>query len=157
MRRFSQHINEQVGFWVRPSTDQLAHEWKIEWVNHWQNSMPGVFDTAEEFVAAAQNAPVKIISKAMDASIAGRSHCPNFDTLLSLIKHYRSYPKFRNEVTLKALERRIANDQPTDLPIVLDINGRMSILSGNTRMNIASYLNKPLAALIIPIQTDRRF
>jgi hypothetical protein len=59
-------------------------------------------------------------------------------SLLQLIKTYRSYPKFRNEKSLKGIEDALLAGKPMDMPIVVrDQSDAMRIFSGNTRMDIA--------------------
>ncbi len=70
--------------------------------------------------------------------------------LLDLIKSYRSYPKFRNEQTLKSIYNGFKTNQPMDLPIVIeDENGYRRVFSGNTRMDIAFHLGINPEVLII--------
>jgi FlaA1/EpsC-like NDP-sugar epimerase len=70
--------------------------------------------------------------------------------LLDLIKSYRSYPEYRNEETLKAIYDGFKNNQPMDLPIVIEFkDGYKRIFSGNTRMDIAFQLGINPKVLLI--------
>jgi len=123
--------------WVKPSTDSFKKEFKIEHElkNH------DFFDSEEEFLEAARKAQVVTITPSEDARIAYRSRTDSKEELLSLIKGYRSYPKYRNEKTLDNMYNRFEQNEPMDMPIVIEFNtGQRRIFGGNTRMDIAFQL-----------------
>ena len=123
--------------WVNPSVDSLKKEFKIE------HEMKGhdFFDSEEEFLEAALKAQVVTITPSEDARIAYRSRTESKEELLSLIKGYRSYPKYRNEETLENLYTRFQENEPMDMPIVIEFeSGQRRIFGGNTRMDIAFQL-----------------
>ena len=99
------------------------------------------FDSEEEFLEAARKAQVVTITPSEDARIAYRSRTESKEELLSLIKSYRSYPKYRNEETLENLYTRFQENEPMDMPIVIEFeSGQRRIFGGNTRMDIAFQL-----------------
>ena len=57
--------------------------------------------------------------------------------LLSLIKTYRSYPKFRNKESLEKLEKLIVSGGAVTMPIVVQTDDGLMVMGGNTRMDIA--------------------
>lgn len=127
------------GNWVRPSDASIRKEYQIEYLKHLIHQLPkNIFPNEAGFVKAVKTAPEMVVTAAIDSRIENRSNTSNMEELLDLISGYRSFPKFRNADTLKALEKRIAAKQPVDMPIVVKFpGGRMRILSGNTRMDIA--------------------
>lgn len=123
--------------WVKPSTDSLKKEFKIE------HELKGhdFFDSEEEFLEAAHKAQVVTITPSEDARIAYRSRTKSKEELLSLIKGYRSYPKYRNEKTLENMYNRFEQNEPMDMPIVIEFStGQRRVFGGNTRMDIAFQL-----------------
>lgn len=132
--------------WVKPSTDSLKKEFKIE------HEMKGhdFFDSQEEFLEAARKAQVVTITPSEDARIAYRSRTGSKEELLSLIKGYRSYPKYRNEKTLENLYTRFEQNETMDMPIVIEFNnGQRRVFGGNTRMDIAFQLGINPKVLVV--------
>lgn len=132
--------------WVKPSIDSLKKEFKIEHElkNH------DFFDSEEEFLEAARKAQVVTITPSEDARIAYRSRTGSKEELLSLIKGYRSYPKYRNEKTLENLYTRFKQNEPMDMPIVIEFsNGQRRVFGGNTRMDIAFQLGIDPKVLVV--------
>ena len=127
-------IKKQYNAWVMPSDKMLEQEYTVE------HEFKGkkIWESLKDFIGAVKNAPIVEVDEAMDNKIYNRSRTKTFDSLHNLIKSYRSYPKFRNEDTLKNLYTRIKNNEPLDYPIVLKYkDGYMIIFSGNTRMDVA--------------------
>ncbi len=127
----------QYSSWVKPSVDSLKKEFKIE------HELKGhdFFDSEEEFLEAARKAQVVTITPSEDARIAYRSGTESKEELLSLIKSYRSYPKYRNEKTLENMYNRFEQNETMDMPIVIEFsNGQRRVFAGNTRMDIAFQL-----------------
>lgn len=132
--------------WVKPSIDSLKKEFKIE------HEMKGhdFFDSEEEFLEAARKAQVVTITPSEDARIAYRSGTESKEELLSLIKGYRSYPKYRNEKTLENMYNRFEQNETMDMPIVIEFsNGRRRVFGGNTRMDIAFQLGINPKVLVV--------
>ena len=127
------------GNWVRPSDASIRKEYQIEYLKHLIHELPrNIFPNEAGFVKAVKAAPEMVVTAAIDSRIENRSNTSDMEELLDLISGYRSFPKFRNADTLKVLEKRIAAKQPVDMPIVVKFpGGRMRILAGNTRMDIA--------------------
>ena len=127
------------GNWVRPSDASIRKEYQIEYLKHLIHELPrNIFPTEAEFVKAVKSAPTMQIDSAADRKIHNRSRTRDMEELLDLISGYRSFPKFRNEDTLKELEKLIKAGKPVDMPIVVKFpKGDMRVLAGNTRMDIA--------------------
>jgi len=141
-------LKEITGFsnWRMPSLSKLKQEFKIE------QEMKGneFWEDEENFLNAVKNGNIVTITPSEDQDIDYRSGTESYDELLDLIKSYRSYPEFRNEETLKAIYDGFKNNQPMDLPIVIeDDNGYRRVFSGNTRMDIAFQLGINPEVLII--------
>lgn len=152
MRGFGEFLSEaKATKWVRPSVAMLKQEYEREYRKHLIHELDrDVFPTAESFLKAAKEAKVRTITKGHDYYIANRSHTKSMKQLLSLIKTYRSYPKYRNEDTLNAMREAMLSGKPMDMPIIVRptaeskdevaeiASGRRDrIFAGNTRMDIA--------------------
>lgn len=77
---------------------------------------------------------------AVDRIYPGMTNFKSINSVIELIKGYRSYPEFRNEDTVRALYKRIdsaGTGMKTDMPIFVKKYGRISIIAGNTRSNLA--------------------
>ena len=123
--------------WVKPSSASLKKEFDIEQVKKGNE----FWEDEEAFLNAISKAKVITVTPAADSSIEYRSHTRSFKELLSLIKSYRSYPKYRNEDTLKGLYDRFKQNETMDMPVVIQFSdGTKRIFSGNTRMDIAFQL-----------------
>lgn len=147
IKLFEQFLNEaKYNKWTMPDRKMLAQEYRVEHEKKGRRD----FETEEEFVDAIKNAEVVEVDSRMDSKIGNRSRTPDFDSLHSLISTYASYPKYRNEESLRRMYRRFGNGEPMDYPIVFkDKHGRMTIFSGNTRMDIAFQMNiKPKVLMV---------
>jgi hypothetical protein len=132
--------------WKIPSEDQLKQEFRIE------HEIKGneFWGSEEEFLQACKGGQVVTITPEEDKNIRYRSGTESYEDLLSLIKSYRSYPKYRNEESLKAIYDSFKNNQSITLPIVVQFaNGKKRIFSGNTRMDIAFQLGINPKVLLI--------
>jgi len=149
IKLFEQFIGEaKYNSWVMPSDKALAQEYRVEHELKGMNIWPSLKD----FVNAVKNAKVVEIDKKMDKEISYRSGTKDFDSLHRLIKSYRSYPKYRNENTLKNLYKRLGNNEPLDYPIIIKRkDGGMRIFSGNTRMDVAFQMGINPKVIIIEI------
>ena len=140
MKTFKRFLNEsRFTNWVKPDTSALELEYKVEFVMKGMNSATdNVWPDLESFLDAANSASVVEVDSAMDRRISYRSGTKSFDQLHNLIKSYRSYPEFRNEKTLRAIYDGFAQNKPMKMPIVLRWpSGKMRVLGGNTRMDVA--------------------
>lgn len=138
MKAFTNYLTEATANWVRPDDAALRKEYQIEYKKHLIHELDtDVFPTEQSFLDAIAKSKVVTVTPAMDSKIANRSGTKSMADLLDLIKGYRSYPKFRNEKTLKALEKLITSGKPVDMPIVTKQGSYMRVFAGNTRMDIA--------------------
>lgn len=132
--------------WVTPSDADLRREFKVE------HELKGhsFFESEQDFIQKIKSAKRVKITPQMDSNIAYRSRTRSFDELLNLIKGYRSYPKYRNEKTLRSIYHAFEQNEKMDMPIVLKFpDGDMRIFSGNTRMDIAFQLGiHPIVLLV---------
>jgi hypothetical protein len=133
--------------WVMPDKQMLAREFRVEHEKKGRQD----FANEQDFIQAVQNAEIRKINKSTDRRIGNRSHTKSFDELHDLIKMYRSYPKYRNEESLRDMYKRFGNNQPMDMPIIFDDNGDLEIFSGNTRMDIAFQMGIEPKALIVKV------
>lgn len=134
--------------WVKPDEKSLKQEYMVEYQHHFKYSHGDVFPAEADFLNAIREAPVVTVDRDFDRKISGRSRSGSMGSLLSLISGYRSYPQYRNEKTLAALEERIKSGKPTDLPIVTNDRGHMQVFSGNTRMDIG-FMHAPAVKVIM--------
>jgi hypothetical protein len=164
MKDFIEHISEaKAANWVRPNVAMLKQEYEIEYKKHLVHELnKDVFPTVESFLKAAKEGIVRKITRGHDYYIANRSHTRNMKELLSLIKTYRSYPQYRNEDTLKAMQEAMLSGKPMDMPIIVRPTAesekeikeiatgyRDRIFAGNTRMDIAFMNGIEPKALIV--------
>jgi hypothetical protein len=141
---------ESINFtnWKLQSDSDLEREFRVE------HELKGLeyFETAKDFIEAIKKSKVKTITKSIDSKIENRSRTESFDELLSLIKGYRSYPKYRNAKTLKSIYKAFESNSEMDMPIILRFkDGSMQIFSGNTRMDIAFQLKINPKAIILNV------
>ena len=138
--------------WMPPRPEDLKKEYEIEYRNHIKPDYGDVFPTFKSFVAAAQKGKVVNVTPAMDRRIENRSSTRNMRELISLVKTYRSYPKFRNEKTLADLESKIKGNGEMSIPIVLQFSdGGLRIMGGNTRMDIGFWYGKSVPVLVVKV------
>lgn len=144
--------------WIRPRTEDLKKEYEIEYRNHIEPEYGDIFPTLKSFTDAVKKAKVVQISRSEDDEIFNRSGTRNMKELLSLIKTYRSYPKYRNAKTLKDLDNKIKGDEEMSLPIVLEFtNGDRRIMGGNTRMDIAFWYSDSVPVLLVKVPKLKSF
>ena len=151
MKSFKQMFTERVQYdnWIMPDEDALRLEYKIEYQIK-PMSRRNLWPEYEDFKLAIESGEVRTVDRALDRKIDNRSNTQSYEDLLGLIKGYASYPEFRNEKTLKNLYSRIENNQPLNLPMVIDFgDGSYRVFSGNTRMDVAFQLGVNPKALFI--------
>lgn len=141
-------LKEQISFdnWKMPSIEQLELEFHVE------HELKGnyFFENEDDFFEAVENGIVEKITRGEDYKIDYRSHTSSKESLLSLIRGYRSYPQFRNEKTVEAIYEGFKENKLMDLPIVIEFkNGRRRIFCGNTRLDIAFQLGIEPKVLVI--------
>lgn len=124
--------------WVMPSDAKLALEYKVEYQLKNLGSMyENPFPKLSDFLNAVRTAKIEVISKVEDRRIENRSRCKTMEDLRSLVSRYRSWPEFRNDGTLRAIEAGFLQNRPMEMPIVFKYGAVKRIFSGNTRMDIA--------------------
>lgn len=145
-------LNDTVSFdnWIFPTLEQLKLEFKVE------HELKGndFFEDEDDFLEAVADGEIIKINKDEDLKIGYRSRTKTKESLLGLIKGYRSYPEFRNEKTLEAIYDGFKEDKPMTLPIVIEFeSGRRRVFSGNTRLDIAFQLGIEPRVLLIKSTT----
>lgn len=136
--------------WTQPRPSDIEQEYNVEYKRHLEPEYGDFWPTLAHFKKALAKAEVVTVFSSMDAKIENRSRTKSFKELLSLIKGYASYPKYRNEKTLKALEVRIRDGEPVSMPIVLRFpSGAMRIMGGNTRMDIGFWYSNSVKVLMV--------
>lgn len=153
--RFKSFLNENKAFnnWVKPSKEDLTHEYKIEYLIKPLKQMTGdVFPTLQSFLQAASKGKVLTVTDTIDRQISYRSRTNTKEQLLSLIKSYASYPQYRNEKTIDSIYQGFKDNAPMSMPVVLEFpDGSMRIMGGNTRMDAATHLGILPKVLLIKI------
>lgn len=128
-------IEESLQFsnWKRPDIETLKREFHIE------QELKGnkFWKSEDEFLEAAKNAKIITLTPQEDSKINYRTHTKSFDELHDLISGYASYPKYRNETTLKNLYKGFKNNSPMELPLVIDFGNKKRVFAGNTRLDVA--------------------
>ena len=128
--------------WNKLSLEKAKTEYHVEYVIK-SISSGGMFPTFEDFWNALESADIVELTDDLDMNVGNRSHTSSKENLLSMIKGFASYPKYRNEKTLDNLYSRIKAGESMDMPIILRWpNGRMRIMAGNTRCDVAKHLGK---------------
>jgi len=136
----------QFSNWKIPDISQLKQEFKIE------HEIKGhdFWKDEDDFLNSVKTGKIITITPSEDQDIDYRSGTKSFEQLLNLIKSYRSYPKYRNEDTLKSIYDGFKTNQPMTLPIVIEFkDGNRRIFSGNTRMDVAFQLDINPKVLLI--------
>ncbi len=135
--------------WVTPDEDTLRREFKVE--HEYKNL--NLFDDVEDFLDAIEESSIVSVSRSDDSNIMNRSRTGSFNSLLNLISSYASYPKYRNEDTLKGLYTKMEENKELDFPIVLQFpDGRKKIFSGNTRMDVAFQLGITPKVMLVNVR-----
>lgn len=132
--------------WRYPSLKELKLEYMVEYKLKGNN----FFESEDDFLEAVSKGRIETITKEEDREISYRSHTDAKDSLLSLIRGYRSYPEFRNEDTVEAIYDGFKENKPMTTPIVIEFkNGRRRVFCGNTRMDIAFQLGINPKVLVV--------
>ena len=138
--------------WTQPRPSDIEQEYNVEYKHHIEPEYGDFWPTLADFKKAVAKAKVVTVNSSMDDQIQNRSGTRSFKELLALIKGYASYPKYRNEKTLKALEQRIVDGEPVSMPIVLRFkDGGMRIMGGNTRMDIGFWHASTVKVLMVDV------
>lgn len=139
--------------WVMPSVKDLELEYNIEYkIKPLKKMLGDPWPTKEHFLKAASDGEIRTVSKSLNSKISYRSNTASKEQIISLIKGYASYPQFRNEQTIDSIYNGFKNNEPMKTPIVLVLpGGKLRIMSGNTRMDIAFQLGVEVKALFIEV------
>jgi len=161
MKTFKQHITEgrsDFNNWVKPDRKDIEHEYKIEYEIKPLKQLTGdAFPQFSDFQKAVSQARVVEVNPAMNRKIGYRSNTRNKQALLSLIKGYASYPKFRNEKTIDAIYQGFEDNKPMKMPFVLEFpDGSMRIMGGNTRMDVAFHMGINPKVLMIKVPNNEK-
>ena len=137
--------------WVMPTNDILKREFKVE------HELKGLhlFDDENSFINAVKGGKIITVTDSIDRTIQRRSRTSDFDSLFRLIRGYRSYPEFRNKETLMAIYDGFKEGKPMEYPIVLELpDGKLSVFSGNTRMDIAFQLGIEPKVIVAKVENN---
>lgn len=148
-----EQLNEEKKYsaWQMPSKKSFRQEYDVEYKHHVIHELGNIWPTFEDFEEAIRNAEVREFNSQTDRKVSNRSRTSSKESLLSLIKSYRSYPQFRNEKTIDNLYSRIENNEPLDMPIILNIDGKLRIMAGNTRADVALQTGNTYKAIVIDV------
>lgn len=127
--------------WQFPNDETLKHEFQHEFMDklHWQDYGPEM--SFAEFKFKCQHSSWEEITPERDAKMSNRTHTRSKESLINVIKNYRSYPKFRNEETVQNLYDRFSENMEMDMPIIMQYRGGSeAVMAGNTRMDVAFQL-----------------
>ena len=122
--------------WEYPSRYQLHIEWKYE-----HDKMPGYlgtdrYNSEQNFLHdVKQYGKVIRLTRAMDMNVGRRSHSNSIKSLDRLLSTYRS-AEFRKGVPDRLLNA-FKNQESIPMSILWKKNGRMFVVGGNTRLDVA--------------------
>lgn len=155
MKTYREILNEKINFnnWIIPSDKDIELEYKIEYdIKPLKRITNNAFPTVEDFKEAVKSGEVVNVTKSFDRKISYRSRTKSKEEIISLIKGYASYPEFRNEKTIEAIYEAFKDNKPMKMPFIIELpNGKMRIMSGNTRLDIAQQLGITPKAILIKI------
>lgn len=137
--------------WVMPSEQAIQKEYNVEYTHHIRDIFGNLWNTIDDFRTAIHNAEVVELTKEQDLNMYNRSHTSTVHELLRLISRYRSWPEYRNMDSLRDMIMRFRHNRPMTMPIILRKAGRLYIMSGNTKSDLAGMMNVPLKAIVIDI------
>ena len=138
--------------WIVPDKKTLKREYMVE-VEF--KGMEYLFDGVRDFLDRISDGEIMKLSKSVDRKIAYRSHTKTYESLVGLLQSYRSWPEFRNYNTVDNLYNIMENGGTMDMPLVLrGPSGRMRVLAGNTRLDVAFQVGITPKILIIDIDTN---
>ena len=155
-KQLMESLNEQVRFnnWVFPKKKDLELEYKVEYeIKPLKQMTNNAFPDFQHFEKAVSEGKVVEVDKSLDRKIEYRSHTSNKEELLNLIRGYASYPKFRNEDTIQAIYDGFEDNSPMKMPLVLRFprSGKLRIMGGNTRMDIARHLGINPKVIVVDV------
>ncbi len=141
------HNTSHFSNWVQPTIEDLKREFMVE------HEFKGLdyFESEEDFIESCLNSDIQEITPEDDEYIDNRSHTQSYNEIISMIRHYASYPQYRNEQTVKDIYQGFENNSPMVYPIVFDEDGDRFVFSGNTRMDIAFQLGINPKVLIVKV------
>jgi type IV secretory pathway VirB9-like protein len=155
MKTYKEILQEKIQFnnWIIPSDKDIELEYKIEYdIKPLKRITNDAFPTVNDFKEAVKSGEVVNVTKSFDRKISYRSRTKSKEEIISLIKGYASYPEFRNEKTIEAIYEAFKDNKPMKMPFIIEMpNGKMRIMSGNTRLDIAQQLGITPKAILIKI------
>jgi len=138
--------------WIIPDKESLKLEYDVEYKNHMIYQYGDIWPTFDDFYNEVKSAPIKEIDENLDRRIGNRSRTKTYSQLIGLVSSYRSWPKYRNEGTVKDIYKGFKNNKPMKMPLILvEDNDDLVVMSGNTRMDIAFQLGIYPKVLMIKV------
>lgn len=107
------------------------------------------FNAFLRLVKKCQKTPHRL-KKIEDLHVLNRSRCKSIKCIITMIRAYQSYPKYRNEKTVEDIDRTYKTNVPMKMPIILKFdNEMMHCMAGNTRLDLA-FINciEPMVILV---------
>lgn len=154
MKTFRQYLKESSGKytgWKFPRDENIKQEYNVEYKHHIRHSFGDIFPKYEDFEKAVKEGDVVEFDNVRDMKVGNRSRTKSKESLIRLIKGYRSYPEFRNEKTIQSLYDRIENNESLDMPLILKSGNHLHIMAGNTRADVALQTGNTYKAIVIDI------
>jgi len=126
--------------WIIPTEKELRKEYKSEYIHQIKPKYGDIFPTLQDWYDSIGNTGEVI--RLYGTEIMKRfKRRETMEDLIKLIRKFRSYPKYRNEATVKALYNRFLNNEEIYMPIIYrDKESGLIVVSGNTRINISYML-----------------
>lgn len=135
MKRFWRFQTEGMKYnrWRELTSDEIALEYKVEY-RHIKPVYGDVFPTVEDFQKAVKKAKVMEVTPAIDRKISYRSHTTSIDDLESLVSTYKR-PR-----DIQRIIKGYKENAKMPYPLVISHKGKLRVMGGNSRMDVAFIL-----------------
>ena len=130
--------------WRMLTDEEVGQEYQWEYSKQ-RSWTANAFPDVEAFRAAVKAGQPKRLTRAEDAKIDYRSHCLTIESLKDLTSGYQ-FPRDVDRI-VKGLESGAA----LPYPIVLSRDGKLRVMSGNTRLDAAFILGYEPEVLIVEV------
>lgn len=154
--KVSPYVGEQMvrpfASWATPDTKTLKREWKVEVEMKGLSWLMEKYPTPEAFAAGVKAAPELEVTPEIHGTIIGATRHSDKASLIHLLKTYASWPKYRNEKAVEAIYEGFRQGNEMKMPILVRHHGKLRVLAGNTRMDIAAQLGLMIEAKVLEVE-----
>lgn len=129
--------------WRKPTDEEAENEYKWEY-KHLRRAKGDIFPTLEHWKEAIKNGEYKDLPEHEDRNMEYRSHYPDIESIKDITSTYQ-HPRDADRII-----RGYDNNDSMPAPIIFrDKRGGARVVSGNTRLDIASVMKVPKKVLEI--------